>query len=155
LARLGPGRPIVLARHRPAALLGMDGAVGELADAMPRRVVCFAGIANPSAFAASLAGLGVDVAARRFWPDHHAYRRQDVDALGRLCREHQAQALLTTCKDLVKLRALPVDWAAPIWALRVTIDLAAPGDTILADLLSRALGDAGCTGASSPGSAGR
>jgi tetraacyldisaccharide 4'-kinase len=44
------------------------------------------------------------VKAFRTFPDHHAYTSGDVSDLARWARESDVQVVLTTQKDLVKLR---------------------------------------------------
>ncbi|HUW84264.1 MAG TPA: tetraacyldisaccharide 4'-kinase [Phycisphaerae bacterium] len=143
LSRLSPSTPVVEARHRPTALVGLDGSVRHLPGPIPERVVCVAGIANPASFAATVGALGSRVVATRWWPDHYRYERRDLTALGELARQHDAEALITTCKDMVKLRALSVDCKLPLWALRVTIDLSPEADRMLTGLLRRAVGRVG------------
>jgi tetraacyldisaccharide 4'-kinase len=103
-------------------------------------VVCAAGIANPVAFAATVGSLGATVVATRWWPDHHRYTTRDLAALGELTHQHGAEGLITTCKDMVKLRALSVDCNLPLWALRVAIDLSPEADRMLTDSLRRVVG---------------
>jgi tetraacyldisaccharide 4'-kinase len=73
----------------------------------PRRAVVFSGIGNPEAFRSTVATLGIDVAAFRAFPDHWHYSEADLTELAGLAEEHSADLLLTTLKDLVKLRDLP------------------------------------------------
>jgi tetraacyldisaccharide 4'-kinase len=67
-----------------------------------RRVVAFAGIANPSRFFDLLAGLGADVAARRVFTDHKSFSALDAEQLLTLARTEQA-ILVATEKDHVRL----------------------------------------------------
>jgi tetraacyldisaccharide 4'-kinase len=143
LARLAPDTPVVEASHRPTALVGLDGSVRPLPGPVPERVVCVAGIANPESFAANVDALGSQVVATRWWPDHYRYTMRDLATLGELARQHDAEALITTCKDIVKLRALSVDCKLPLWALRVTIDLGREADRMLTDSLRRVVGRLG------------
>ena len=143
LGRLAPDTPVLEARHRPTALVGLDGSVRHLPGPVPERVICVAGIANPESFAATIAALGAQVLATRWWPDHYRYTRRDLTALGELARHHDAEALITTGKDMVKLRALSVDCKLPLWALRVTIDLSPEGDRMVTASLRRVVGHLG------------
>ncbi len=143
LGRFAPGTPVVEGRHRPTALVGLDGSVRHLPGPVPESVVCVAGIANPESFAATVNALGSQVVATRWWPDHYRYTPRDLAALGELARQHDAEAVITTCKDMVKLRALSVDCKLPLWALRVTIDLSPEADRMLTDSLRRVVGRLG------------
>ena len=45
------------------------------------------------------------------FPDHHVYRRHELDNISALSRRAGAEAILTTEKDLMNL---PPDWNAPM-----------------------------------------
>jgi tetraacyldisaccharide 4'-kinase len=85
-----------------------------------RRVLAFAGIGNPSAFATTLTQLGADVAVLCAFPDHHAYTEGDWHALVAMAQQQHASCLITTEKDAVRLSP---DWSAPmpVYALRITV----------------------------------
>jgi tetraacyldisaccharide 4'-kinase len=88
-----------------------------------RRVVAFAGLGNPQAFAASLTRCGARVAAFLAFPDHHPYTSADWQAICDTARREGAEALVTTEKDAVRLDAawpLPV----PLYTLRINVDMA-------------------------------
>lgn len=91
-----------------APLAGLRDATG-LEQEPPRRVALVTGIARPERVARALAAIGVEVAERHTFPDHHRYRQAEVAAL---CRGPLPVA--TTAKDGVKLRRLwPND--RPLW----------------------------------------
>ncbi|HEY7490052.1 MAG TPA: tetraacyldisaccharide 4'-kinase [Candidatus Tectomicrobia bacterium] len=85
-----------------------------------RRVVAFAGIGNPQAFASTLAQLGSDVVALLVFPDHHPYTAADWHTIVDLACQRQAECLVTTEKDAVRLASA---WQAPIpvYALRIGV----------------------------------
>ncbi len=68
-------------------------------DGLEATVAC--GIGNPHAFALMLENLGVRIAERRFFRDHHAYTRADAEALAA-----PGRPVVVTEKDAVKLEAL-------------------------------------------------
>ncbi len=72
-------------------------------DKMPREVVAFCGIGNPSRFKKSLEEHGVVVRAFQTFPDHHRFSREDVLALFRLADQYDRASLVCTLKDFVKL----------------------------------------------------
>lgn len=94
----------------------------ELPWLQQRRVVAFAGLGNPRAFATSLAQCRARVAAFLTFPDHHPYTLADWQAVcDAACREG-AEALITTEKDAVRLDAswpLPL----PLYTLRINVEL--------------------------------
>jgi tetraacyldisaccharide 4'-kinase len=74
-----------------------------------------AGIASPGRFADALGRGGWRVQQFLTFPDHHRYRRRDLDRIAAAACASQASAVLTTAKDAVRLlplRPLPVPMAA-------------------------------------------
>jgi len=86
--------PVLRARLRPDA--------GLSATLAGRRVLAFAGIADPQKFFATLAEAGIAVGVTRSFPDHHRYTPDEARTL---CNEadRKGLALVTTEKDLVRL----------------------------------------------------
>ena len=82
-----------------------------LENMLRRKVWAFCGIGNPAAFFADLRIWGFQVAGERVFPDHHVYRRPDLNTILALSRSAGAEAILTTEKDLMNL---PPDWNAPL-----------------------------------------
>ena len=88
-----------------------------------RRVVAFAGLGNPKAFAASLTRCGARVAAFLAFPDHHPYTSADWRAICDTARREGAEALVTTEKDAVRLKP-PWLLKVPVYSLRIRVELA-------------------------------
>ena len=72
-------------------------------------VVAVAGIAAPKRFKASLETAGWTVSRLLAFPDHHAYRRRDLDRMATAVREAGAIGIVTTEKDAIRLR-----WMRPL-----------------------------------------
>ncbi len=105
-----------------------------------KQVVCFAGIGNPEAFEATVAGMGATVVGRKWWPDHHHYHPRDIDDLLRPGRFPDFELLVTTEKDAVKLASLALSDRARIAVVAVEIEFLRDGGTILAARLDELLG---------------
>jgi tetraacyldisaccharide 4'-kinase len=69
-----------------------------------RRLLAFAGIADPGKFYRSLEALGADVVATEDFPDHHAFTPAERDALAARA-DREGLLLVTTRKDAVRLKA--------------------------------------------------
>jgi tetraacyldisaccharide 4'-kinase len=84
------------------------------------RVVAFAGIGNPRAFATTLQQLGSEIAALVLFPDHYPYTLYDWQVIVDIARQQQATCLVTTEKDAVRLAP---SWhaAIPVYALRIGV----------------------------------
>jgi tetraacyldisaccharide 4'-kinase len=71
-----------------------------------RKVLAFAGIANPEKFFTTLAEAGVAVAERASFPDHHRYTTAEAQSL--IARAQAASlVLVTTEKDIARLAGDP------------------------------------------------
>ena len=83
-----------------------------------KRVLAFAGIGDPQRFFRTLQTAGIDVSAQQIFGDHHPYSEQDIAEL-QTQANRDGLTLLTTEKDLVRLRAMP--GAAGITAFPVAL----------------------------------
>ena len=93
-----------------SALVDLNGADRREPDALAgRKVSAVCGVGNPDQFAAQLGRLGMQVELVAF-PDHHDYRRRDL--------EEVPGPIVTTAKDAVKLRNLS-PLPQPVWVLEV------------------------------------
>jgi tetraacyldisaccharide 4'-kinase len=98
-------------------------------------VIAFAGIGRPAKFFASLRELSATLVAERGFPDHHAYRADELAALRREAKAAGA-LLVTTRKDWVRL---PAGEQAGIEVLDVALRWRDPDalDALLAPLIER------------------
>ena len=109
------------------------------------RIVAFAGIGNPAAFRTSLENLGADLAGFRPFPDHHAYTAADLAAIHDWATELRADLVVTTLKDLVKVRT-ERRGDIPLFALEIALEILPGGDssasldTLLEPVVTRAAG---------------
>ncbi|MBM3748088.1 MAG: tetraacyldisaccharide 4'-kinase [Acidobacteria bacterium] len=116
---------------RVAAEAWVDAATEErrrTADLPIARVGAFCGLGNPASFWKTLAELGCRPMFRAGFPDHHAYRIEELRALA----ARGAQALLTTEKDY---RNLPANWreaVAPLrlWWLKIGLEVERADDLL-------------------------
>jgi len=107
--------------HRPLGLRTASGASEPLASLCGVRVAAFCGIGNPAAFRETLRRTGCQLAGFRAFADHHAYAASDLATLAAWARETGAERVLTTLKDLVKIRE-PALGPCPLAALEVAIE---------------------------------
>jgi tetraacyldisaccharide 4'-kinase len=89
-----------------------------------QRAVAFCAIARPEEFFAGLRQQGVEIAARRWWRDHHRFGIGEIDELMAMQRQHRAEAFITTEKDLVRLsteQREKLASVAPLHAARLVV----------------------------------
>lgn len=113
----GPFQVQVAVEVRPPRAL--FGTVTGLA-VQGRRVGLAAGIARPERLQRAVTGLGAQVVARCFVPDHGSLSSKDLERFGRALRDAGATGWITTEKDEVKLtprvaaRVGQPGWVLPI-----------------------------------------
>lgn len=123
----------VHARHAPIELIGAGVDPEPLLGLKARKVAAFCGIGNPDGFRRTVEPLTGAVLGFRAFPDHHAYNAPDVADLTAWARGLGADLVLTTQKDLVKLRAASLG-EIPLFAIRIGLDVL-EGSALLEDAL--------------------
>jgi len=81
-------------------------------------VAAFSGLAENQRFLETVKGLGAQITWFEGFDDHHVYDRKDVEMLNSLKRRTNAEFLITTEKDQVKLKRFSHEGFRP-WVLRV------------------------------------
>jgi tetraacyldisaccharide 4'-kinase len=125
----------VEARHAPRDLIDGEANSFPLDLLANRSVAAFCGIGNPEGFRRTVLDLCDGLLELRVFPDHHGYSAGDVASLEQWARVLGANLVLTTQKDLVKLRA-SVLGPAPLRALRIGLEITS-GNEIMDDVLAR------------------
>ncbi|NHN85929.1 tetraacyldisaccharide 4'-kinase [Acetobacter musti] len=123
--KAGPGLTAVIAGAlRPDVPLLRAGLVMEAAaDGLSgQRVIAFAGLARPSKFFDALRARGVTPVHCEPFPDHHMFRRAELERLKRMAAEMSAE-LVTTPKDAVRL---PDDFVQHVKVVGVSVDWTDP-----------------------------
>jgi len=70
----------------------------------PRKAFIFCAIGNPLGFKSSVQDTNIKIAGEKFFMDHHIYTNKDKEKLLYLKDKSGADVLLTTAKDMVKLK---------------------------------------------------
>ena len=68
-----------------------------------KNMIAFAGIANPSQFFSTLRKLDLRLVDTLAFPDHHEYKKADLERIKTSCRERGVDVCITTEKDAEKL----------------------------------------------------
>lgn len=80
-----------------------------------QETLALCGIANPDSFIATLRSIGVSVTSKAFFPDHHDYTHDEIEAM----KKSGTDVIVTTEKDGVKLKRHAHLLNVPVLALRV------------------------------------
>ncbi len=66
-------------------------------------VFIFCGIGNPEKFKETVEKMGINIAGYAYFEDHHIYTKEEIKKLKQKAEEAEAEILLTTYKDFVKM----------------------------------------------------
>ncbi len=131
--------PIFYAYHEITGLIRLsDGEVVEPAFFARKAVAAVSGIARPDRFNADLELLGMKIALRRDFDDHHRYTSEDFLEIAERAQAARAEAIITTEKDAANLSGEIVrSSATPVFAARIEFRCEREG--ALKDLARRAI----------------
>jgi tetraacyldisaccharide 4'-kinase len=110
--------PVYTAQHKPISLISALGKTRNVNSLSNHQVYAFAAIANPSYFTFMLQSLGADIKKYKKFRDHHFYSQRE---LNKIQREAQDMDIITTEKDLVKLKELKLP--ENIYALKIEFSI--------------------------------
>lgn len=113
-------KPVWLFRTVPGPAAYPTGEKATLK--MTDKVFVFSGIGNNRFFLQQMQEAGYTVAGHRFFRDHYPYSQGDIAALYELARTCGATALLTTEKDMCRLRDLKLVGELPILMIPATLE---------------------------------
>lgn len=136
MTRFRPGRepenmalekPVFLCSHKCVAIIKHRPSLTP--EAMPRHpaghlkqkpVLAFSGIADNQGFVNTVADIGADMVDVLNFSDHHVYDEKDRHAILDAAKNAGADCLVTTEKDLVRLRGWDTG-GLPLYALEIEI----------------------------------
>lgn len=137
LGYLAHEKPVVFAAHAASFLSDITGAAYPAETLAGKKVLLVSGIADPGYFAAMAEALGADVVGRLDHPDHHRYTQGEIDVLPGECRRKNAEIILTTKKDHVKIRELDLSGMEDrFFILNVKMDIVEGKELLVAGLNS-------------------
>lgn len=122
-ATAGDRLPPVICQTQTVAKqwLQFDGQSMEVSDFGTVPVVACCAIGNPDSFIKTAMQFGANVVGQKFFPDHHAFTRGDIESVVQLAREKGAHKIICTHKDLVKIAVNQFD-GMPFFALQIDLE---------------------------------
>ncbi|MBN2340861.1 MAG: tetraacyldisaccharide 4'-kinase [Deltaproteobacteria bacterium] len=127
--------PKVLFELQPSILMTPSFQAVPL-TALPQKIHLLAGVAHPDRFEQTASQLNTQVVSTSFFPDHHRFSGHDLRTTERTASANGATAILTTTKDLPRLKEAAM--ALPIFGLHVQLRITR-GESQLHHILRAAL----------------
>lgn len=135
VAQIAPHTLWCEAAHAANRLVDSRGESQPLENLRQHRVAAFCGVGNPVGFRHTLAAAHCEPVVWREFPDHHPYTPADQTELVTLAKNANAEMLVCTQKDLVKLQ-LPMLNGIPLWAVNIEMKFLA-GQQLLEEQLDQ------------------
>lgn len=130
LQRSFPGRPILRSGHFPdQVIFPLVRKAHPPCILSGRRVVAFAGLANPDEFLEMVKGLGARIVHFKAFPDHHRFTEDEIKELASRKRRSDSDLLLTTEKDWVRIDGR-ISVESDIGILTIKVRILSEGDTL-------------------------
>jgi len=115
-----PSSPVFHSHYEPVSLVGPQEEQEELHTLKGKRILALSGIAHSNYFSSMLRKCGMKIVREAIFPDHHLYTTKDLSFLKE--KSKGVDCIVTTEKDMVKLRQLPIG-DLPLRALRIEVKI--------------------------------
>lgn len=128
LEKINPRALIVESMHRPLGFFklgeGRDPLLG-LEAFKNEKVGLLCGIADPDSFENLIISIGIRPEAVFNFPDHHAYRQEEIKDIIADSRAKNISTVITTEKDSVRIAAVlgPLGGAVSFYVLRIKLEV--------------------------------
>lgn len=106
--------------HKPSRIVELFGEEYPVQVGVGKKAHFFCGLGNPNGFFQTAIEAGFIETGRTIFPDHHSYQKQDLLDLEEWAKKENAQILLTTEKDGIKLKKFEKK-SIPIWQLGIEV----------------------------------
>lgn len=138
ITKINRGALFLEAIHKPSHLYDSKARRRhELTFINNKRVMLFSSIGDPAYFADTVIGLGAKIAEHVKFPDHHNYKKSDIDYILKRCSERSFDYIVTTEKDIVKLTRLGLYLSSyTVLVLAIELNITS-GKEALVDRLNR------------------
>jgi len=121
--------PVVCVSHKANRWISTDGEALDRAAVFGKRILAFAGIADPGSFEKTLRDLGAEVVRFLSFRDHHWYNNKDRIQIDEVARVVNVTWVVTSEKDFVRLpKEFPL--SRPLYYLEIEMEVNAGGESL-------------------------
>jgi tetraacyldisaccharide 4'-kinase len=118
--KIHPSSQVFHSHYEAVNLMGPKGEQEEIHSLKGKKILALSGIANTNYFTSLLRKCGMEIKKEVIFPDHHLYNAKDLSFLKE--KSKGVDCIVTTEKDMVKLRQLPIGHL-PLRALRIELKI--------------------------------
>lgn len=116
--------PLFFAGHRPLQFLSVRGEIFPMEWAEGKRFFAFSGIGNPESFKQTLLTAGINLKGFKSYRDHYRYATKDIGKIVEQSEKSDADWIVTTEKDIMRLKQLKVPAKIVALAIEFSVDKA-------------------------------
>ncbi|OGW73551.1 MAG: tetraacyldisaccharide 4'-kinase, partial [Nitrospirae bacterium RIFOXYC2_FULL_44_7] len=116
--------PVFLSMHKPAGFVRLSGETMPLEWAKEGLFSFFAfcGIGSPESFKKTVLSAGCSLKGLKKYSDHYSYKEEDIEDIIKEAKTNNADWIVTTEKDMVRLRGMRLPENLVALAIRFAID---------------------------------
>jgi len=118
--KIHPTSPVFHSHYEPVSLVDPQEEQEEVHTLKGKRILALSGIAHSDYFSSMLRKCGMKIVREAIFPDHHLYTTKDLSSIKE--KNKRVDCIVTTEKDMVKLRQLPIG-DLPLRALRIEVKI--------------------------------
>lgn len=106
LKYINPKAPVYFSEYKIHGIRDIDDNEYKIEILSDKKIFAFSGIANPDSFIQTVRSLCKNVVGFKAYRDHHQYSQADIIYLMQQCNALNCDFLLTTEKDIVKIKEI-------------------------------------------------
>ena len=114
--------PVFLSMHKPSGFVKLSGETMPLEWAKDKNFFAFCGIGSPESFKKTVLSAGCNLKGIKKYSDHYTYKQEDIEDIIKEAKAGNAGWIVTTEKDMVRLRGMRLPENLVALKIRFAID---------------------------------
>ncbi|HBR21157.1 MAG TPA: tetraacyldisaccharide 4'-kinase [Nitrospiraceae bacterium] len=113
---------VFLSMHKPAEFVKLSGGTMPIEWAKDKNFFAFCGIGSPESFKKTVLSAGCHLKGIKKYSDHYTYKEEDIEDIIKEAKAGNADWIVTTEKDMVRLRGMRLPENLVALTIRLAID---------------------------------
>lgn len=114
--------PVFLSMHKPAEFVRLSGEAMPIEWAKDKNFFAFCGIGSSESFKKTVLSAGCSLKGIKKYSDHYSYKEDDIEYIIKEAKAGNADWIVTTEKDMVRLRGMRLPENLVALTIRFAID---------------------------------